>query len=393
MVYKQAKSKYWWYKFTWNGELIRESTKVTNKRIAETMEAAHRTSLAKGEVGIRDRKPAPTLADFADNDFLGFVRTTSAGKPNTVRFYENSVKNLKADGRLSGLRMDAITSGNIADYVAKRKAGDVEVSTVNRDLATLRRMFHLAQEWGKVEKLLPRVKLLAGENRRERALTPEEEAAYLEAAAAVGSEIEQDYQDALKGIRAVKRGLQPRTPDAFLLRDVATILIDCALRPEECFRLRWADNIRDNAIEIHTGKGKGSRRRVPASPRVWAYLDMRKATAQQDGWVFPAPTKSGHMEASTIKKQHARALTASGVASFVLYTLRHTCITRWAKHIDAYTLSVIAGHTDMNTTKRYVHPSDADVRAAMEKVRGAATPVQRPATAPATDKEGKPSGK
>jgi hypothetical protein len=54
-VYKQPKSKYWWYKFTWNGEPIRESTKQTNKRVAETMEAARRTALAKGEVGIRDR--------------------------------------------------------------------------------------------------------------------------------------------------------------------------------------------------------------------------------------------------------------------------------------------------------------------------------------------------
>jgi len=62
MVYKQKKSKYWWYKFTWNGELIRESTKQTNKRVAEQMEAAHRTALAKGEVGIRDRRPVPTLA-------------------------------------------------------------------------------------------------------------------------------------------------------------------------------------------------------------------------------------------------------------------------------------------------------------------------------------------
>ena len=38
--------------------------------------------------------------------------------------------------------------------------------------------------------------------------TPEEEAAYLEAAA-MGSEKEQDYQDALKGIRAVSRGQHP----------------------------------------------------------------------------------------------------------------------------------------------------------------------------------------
>ena len=100
---------------------------------------------------------------------------------------------------------------------------------------------------------------------------------------------------------------------------------------------------------------------MPASARVLAYLHMRKGSGQADGWVFPAPTKSGHVEASTLKKQHARTITLSEVAPFALYTLRHTCITRWAKHIDAYPLHVIAGHTDMNTTKRYIHPSDADV--------------------------------
>lgn len=83
-VYKQPKSKNWWYKFVWKGELIRESTKQTNKRVSEQMEAAHRTRLAKGEVGIRDRKIAPTLATFAANDLLTFVRSTSAGKPNIV---------------------------------------------------------------------------------------------------------------------------------------------------------------------------------------------------------------------------------------------------------------------------------------------------------------------
>src|SRR5476649_777405 len=106
-VYKQPKSKYWWYKFTWNGELIRESTKQTNKRVAEQMEAARRTALAKGEVGIRDKKPVPTLSEFADQDFLPFVRATSKDKPNTVRFYENSVNNLKASSKLANLPLDA----------------------------------------------------------------------------------------------------------------------------------------------------------------------------------------------------------------------------------------------------------------------------------------------
>ena len=38
--------------------------------------------------------------------------------------------------------------------------------------------------------------------------------------------------------------------------------------------------------------------------------------------------------------------------------------------MDTFTLHVLAGHTDMNTTKRYVHPDEADIREAMSKVWG-----------------------
>ena len=65
-VYKRG--QIWWYKFNWNGEPIRESTKQTNKRVAEQMEATHKTSLAKGEVGLRDRAPVLTLKDFMKAD-------------------------------------------------------------------------------------------------------------------------------------------------------------------------------------------------------------------------------------------------------------------------------------------------------------------------------------
>jgi integrase len=358
----------YWYRFVWNGELIRESTRQSNKRVAQQMEAAHRASLAKGEVGIREKKAVPTLQKFMEEDFLPFVRTTKAGNPNTVRFYENSVASLTAYMKLSSLPLDQIAPEQIAGFVAYRQAGKVQVATINRDLATLRRLFNLAVEWGKVTTILPRVRLLGGENHRERVLSFEEERKYLEAATNIGHQLTESYKRALQGIRAVMRGAQPRRPDAYLLRDVATLLIDCALRPEECFRLTWQDSIRDGAIEIHTGKGRGSRRRIPASKRVLDILEMRRASATSE-WVFPAPTKSGHIEGSTLKKLHAAALKASGVTRFVLYTFRHTCITRWAKHMDPFTLHVLAGHTDMNTTKRYVHPSEADIREAMEKVQ------------------------
>jgi hypothetical protein len=38
----------------------------------------------------REKKAAPTLQQFIEQDFIPFVRTTKVSKLNTVRFYENS---------------------------------------------------------------------------------------------------------------------------------------------------------------------------------------------------------------------------------------------------------------------------------------------------------------
>ena len=73
-IYKRG--DIYWYKFMWNGTLVRESTKQGNDKIARQMEAAHRTSLAKGEVGLRDKTPAPTLKEFCDTRFEPWAKAT-----------------------------------------------------------------------------------------------------------------------------------------------------------------------------------------------------------------------------------------------------------------------------------------------------------------------------
>jgi integrase len=362
MVYKQAKSKKWWYKFNWNGEQIRESTKQTNNRVAEQMEAAHRTALAKGEVGIREKKPVPTLKEFAERDFLPFVRSTFTAKPKTLKYYEYGVKSLLSFEALAVARLDAITTETIAAFVAARKDRGVEISSINRELQALRRMFHLAQEWGKVERALPTVRMVPGEKHRERVLTREEESLYFAGA---------------------KSEAMNQQVDPSLLSDVASILLDCGLRPEECFWLR-PENLRGGTAEIPYGKTDNARRRIPMTPRVKAILEMRISKAVGDEWVFPASTKSGHIEPSSLKKQHAKAIREAtaiqrkqtkredvAFEGFELYTLRHTCLTRWAPHMDPWTLAYLAGHRDMNITKRYVHPQEQTIRAAMDRAQAA----------------------
>lgn len=63
--------------------------------------------------------------------------------------------------------------------------------------------------------------------------------------------------------------------------------------------------------------------------RVRGILQSRWEGAEkpQEGWVWPAPTGSSHLEPSSIKKQHFKALAASKVRPFVLYSLRHTFLT------------------------------------------------------------------
>jgi integrase len=84
--------------------------------------------------------------------------------------------------------------------------------------------------------------------------------------------------------------------------------------------------------------------------------------------VFPAPTSIGHINEDSLNKQHAAALKAAGLERFVLYPLRHTCLTRWAEAgTDVFTLKKLAGQANISTTMRYVHMSDARAREAIEK--------------------------
>jgi integrase len=342
MIYKRG--RVYWYKFVWQGGIIRESTKQGNDRVARQMEAAHRTSLAKGEVGIRERKPIPTLAEFCNKRFEPWGEATTT--PKTWRdFYRVGLLAIKGYTRLANLTLDAIGSEKIAEFVSHQQARGLQVSSVNSSLRILRRVLRVAVEWGEL-KSAPKVRMLPGERHRERVLTDDEEARYLAAASK-------------------------------LLADVATVLVDTGLRPEECYRLAWDSitwvNGRNGTLLVTHGKTKAARRMLPMSPRVRSRLESRWEAAGRplEGWIWSAPTKSGHLEPSSLKKQHAKALRLSQVRPFVLYTLRHTFLTRLGgAGCDVWTLARIAGHSSIGISARYVHPSEDSVLTAMSRLGG-----------------------
>src|SRR5207253_389968 len=101
----------YWYKFMWQGRLVRESTNQGNDKVARQMESAHRTSLAKGEVGIREKKPSPTLAKFIDKRFEPWVQATfEKSSPKTwLDWYRPNLRAIKGFKPLADCKLEEIT--------------------------------------------------------------------------------------------------------------------------------------------------------------------------------------------------------------------------------------------------------------------------------------------
>lgn len=340
----------YWYKFMWNGRLIRESTRQGNDKVARQMESAHRVALAKGEVGIREKKLAPTLKEFLKHDFLPYAETAHIAKPLTLRYYKQGADML-LDSKIAALPIDQLSDQNAQHFAAEY--AKLSPSGINRGLRTLRRALNLAYQWGRLDKPA-KVFLAKNERQRDRVLTQKELSSYLAACP------------------------QP-------WRDCATIVAEEGMRPGEVFALQWQHvllNGRGGLIRIADGKSKAARRVLPMTPNVYAALHTRYEAAGRptDGWVFPSTSNCGHFDGNTAKDQHKRALDDSGVQRFEPYILRHTALTNLAKKgADAHTLARIAGHSSIVITMRYVHPqADAIERAfalAHGKVSGKRPPV------------------
>jgi integrase len=315
----------WHFRYVYKGQVIRRSTKQGNKRIAEEMERADRSARAKGELGLGEKPICPTLRNFVRNRIRPWAEKQ---KVTTATWYRSGINPLVEYEAIANRAMDTITSETIADYRAHRESEGRAIGTINRELRVLRRCLRLAAEWGVIA-TAPKVKMAGAEVRRERVVSDREFSQYLAAAPP-------------------------------LLKDVATILSETGLRPDECHRLEWAHvDMENNYLQVMSGKTDAARRQLPLTPNVRRVLEDRRNG--DHGFVFPAPTKSGHIDHSTVKKQHRSTLKASGVRPFVLYSLCHTFATKIAPRVDAWTLCRIMGWASLAVAMTYIHPDQQRV--------------------------------
>lgn len=102
------RGRVYWYHFVFNGQHVQESTKQGNPRVARQMEAAHKTALAKGEVGFREKELVPTLAEFIRDRFEPWAKANfEQSSPKTWRdWYRAQMRGLVAYPPLAGCKLD-----------------------------------------------------------------------------------------------------------------------------------------------------------------------------------------------------------------------------------------------------------------------------------------------
>jgi integrase len=352
----------YWYHFLHDGRHVQRSTKQGNPRVARQIEAAYRTALAKGEVGITERKKIPAFK-AAMADFLKWAKQDHQMAPSTAERYRYSSFALLSF--FGDKPLDKITPDEVERYKTSRAAEFKTVrgkdkkrvqtkqrlrpATVNRELACLRAMFNHTIK-GEVPLRNPisktAAKVLREDNEQTRVLTYDEQGKYLEKA----------------------------TP---MLWDVATLMLETGMRPEEVYRIQPANvYLTESYLFNPYGKTKAAKRRIKLTETAKSILTLRmKAAAERaakdkdsGAFLFPCETDATR-PLPGIQSAHARALRESKVARFRPYDCRHTWATRAVEAgIDLVTLAAMLGHSKINMVLRYAHPTQEHQTKAMDKM-------------------------
>lgn len=352
-IYKRG--DVYWFEFIFNGRRIRRSTMQSNRREAENIASAYRTSLARGMFGITEPKAVPSLKKAVEL-FLGWCKVEHANHPNTHKRYETASKPLlrffKADTPLDQITRERVEAYkewrarqrrqrpvNAKVKSSKKEQGSPKAlrpATINRELACLKILLNHNEDSVPVNPVR-KVKFLDEDNLQMRVLSADEERRYLLAAT------------------------QP-------LRDIATVMLETGMRPEEVCRIRREYvHLDEGYVLIPFGKTKAARRKIALSDKTLAIL-ARRLEKTEGAYLFPG-RGVGDNPLVKVNNAHNGAVVRSRVPHFRLYDCRHTFATRAAMAgVDLVTLAALLGHSRLTMVLRYAHPTEEHQFEAMRKV-------------------------
>ncbi len=173
-------------------------------------------------------------------------------------------------------------------------------------------------------------------------------------------------------LRAAERAAQTGTAAGVRDRAIVTVLLFTGLRIAELAALSRDDiaiSARKGTLIVRRGKGDRYRQ-VPlnaeARGTLDAWLAARADLPDSDGKALFLSLKGARLSVRAIDLA-VRHLGRQADVETSAHTLRHTCLTRLVRAgNDLVLVAELAGHSRLETTRRYSLPSDTDRQAAMD---------------------------
>jgi integrase len=276
------------------------------------------------------RRPRPLTFAAYRATWLEQGKTRRRWANRTVIQYTSILKRLGET--FDPMPLGGIRPRHVAEYVAE-KAGDYQPSTVSRDLSVLHDLFATALR----EELVESNPAAGAEHpkkgkRKWRILQPAE----------------------------VSRVLKAFTDEQ--ARTIFLTLVLTGVRRNELRNLRWRDlDLLQRVMRVEDSKTEEGIRSIAIPATLVAALEeqyRRTAYKGEDEFVFCHPKTGKRYSEKVFAEQHTAARKAAGITDYVrpFHDLRHTALTNEAASGSSpIALMTKAGHTDMKTTRIYLH--------------------------------------
>lgn len=310
-----------------------------------------KSKVVLGENPSEDKRIArqvPTLATFIHERYLPFVKVYKRSWSTDECLLRNHISPF-----LGHLPLDKITKAAMVEVIHQHRTSHKPAST-NRVLILVRYLYNLAMQWdipGVTQNPTKGIPQFQENNRRERYLNAGEAQALFQ---------------------AIDSSPNP------LLGPIVAMLLLTGGRRGEVLKARWEDiHWEQKRWRIPLPK-TGEARHVPLSEQTLALLASRRE-ATDSPWVFANPRTGKPFKSVFHSWDSARQ--RAGLPDLRLHDLRHS----FASFLinagrSLYEVQKLLGHTQVKTTQRYAHLSNATLLHASNEVGLLLSQQMTPAT-------------
>jgi integrase len=335
-VFRVNGSRFWWISYQLNGKLIRESSgKLTKTAAANKLKDR---LLAVGNGNFLGPRIEKITVDELYDDLLQDYRI----KSQTVEWAER-VWNVHLKDSFSGMRASHLGTNQITSYVEKRMGEGAAKSTINRELALLRRAFSIGfdAEPQKVVRVPKFHKHIVSEKGNERR----------------GFVEEHQY-----------RKLADAAAGKLWLRTLLALGYTYGFRKAELLEMRCKQvDLLNNTVCLYAGETKNGEGRTVTLTEECRLLvtELRREKHPEDFLI----TRANGEPVKDFRETWELLASAAGVPGLLFHDLRRSAVRNMARRgVSQKTAREISGHKTDAVFSRYNIVSEADIRDAARKI-------------------------